>query len=196
MTYTVIGTQRSRTFRVLWMLEELGAPYTLEQTMPQSDGARAANPTGKIPALRTEEGVLTDSTAILTFLADRHGALTAAPGSVERARQDALSFRILDEIEAPLWAIARHSFVLPEDRREPAVRDSLGWECAQHLARLAQDFGPGPFLMGAELRLPDVILGHCLDWAAYGGIPLPDGPLADYRARLHARPAHQRARAR
>jgi len=45
--YTLIGNPKNRSFRVLWALEELGQPYSLEPAHPQSDGMRAANPSGK-----------------------------------------------------------------------------------------------------------------------------------------------------
>ena len=104
---------------------------------------------------------LTDSTAILTFLADRHGALTFPGGSLERARQDGFSQLILDEFDAVLWTAARHSFVLPETLRLPAIKDSLKWEFATNAERLSARLGDGPFLMGSAMTVPDVILTHC-----------------------------------
>jgi glutathione S-transferase len=59
-------------------LEETGAPYRL-QLVPISDGEHQApdyltnvNPRGKVPALRTDEGVLTENVAILTYIARSH----------------------------------------------------------------------------------------------------------------------------
>ena len=98
--YDVIGSRASRAFRVLWLLEEMGLPYNHLPVAPRSAEAMAANPSGKIPALRDGDRVLTDSAAIMTFLADRHGQMTHAPGSHARAEQDALTHRVLDEIDA------------------------------------------------------------------------------------------------
>ena len=47
----VIGTRKSRAFRVLWMLEELGVDYQHNPTMPRSSHALASNPSGKLPTL-------------------------------------------------------------------------------------------------------------------------------------------------
>lgn len=126
--YTVIGMPRSRTMRVLWMLEELGQPYTHDPAPPQSPAVRAVNPSGKVPVLIADGVAISDSTAIVTFLADRHGALTHPAGSVERALQDSLTGFLLDEFDARLWLAARHSFILPEALRMPAIKDSLKWE--------------------------------------------------------------------
>lgn len=190
--YVVIGSRGTRAFRVLWMLEELGQPFEHVPARPQSEEALAHNPSGKVPCLRVDETLLTDSVAIVTWLADRHGALTHAAGTLDRARQDALTHRILDEIEALLWMAARHTFGLPEAHRVPAVKDALKWEYGQNVAALEQAL-TGPFLMGAAMTVPDILLTHCLRWAEAAKFPDPGPRLVDYRARLEARPAFARA---
>lgn len=192
--YEVIGTRASRALRVLWMLEELDQPYAHIPASPRSDDARAANPLGKVPALRVGADVITDSTAIMTYLADKHGGLTHPVGTLERARQDALTHRILDEVDAVLWMAARHSFVLPEAQRVPGVKDSLKWEYARNVERIA-DALAGPFLMGDAMTIPDILLTHCLRWAEIAGFPKPGAALIVYADRLQARPAHRAAMA-
>ena len=113
--YTVVGSRTNRTFRVLWALEELGVEYDHKPYSVRSAEALEHSPTGKLPALIAEGEVITDSAAIITFLADRHGGLTFPAGSVQRAQQDALLHRVNDEIDAVLWTAARHSFILPEE---------------------------------------------------------------------------------
>ncbi len=199
MTYTVIGSVPTRTARVLWLLEELGQAYTHLPARPRSDEALRANPSGKVPALvvakASESVTLTDSTAILTFLADRHGQFTYPAGSVERARQDGYLMLVLDEIEGLLWAASRHSFILPEAMRLPALKPVLIWEYERHIERLAAAL-TGPFLMGEQMTVPDIVLAHCLRWASVAKFPAPAPVLADYLARMTARPAFTRAMAR
>lgn len=194
--YTVIGTLTSRTFRVLWALEELGQPYAHEPVPPHSERVMALNATGKIPVLLVDGAALTDSTAILTFLADRHGALTFPAGSVERARQDALTHRFLDEVEALVWTAARHSFILPPDHRVPAIKDSLRWELARNAARIETELAGaltfGPWLMGETFTIADILAVHCLDWAEKAKMPVTAPALLAYRDRAHARPAFRK----
>jgi glutathione S-transferase len=190
--YHVYGTTRTRAARVLWLLEELGAPYQHHDLGPQSPEVLALNPSGKVPVLTHKDLVLTDSTAILTHLADTHAAFTHPPGTTARAQQDALTFLILDEFDACLWTAARHSFVLPPEHRLPAIKDSLRWEfdrsCSLLVPRLQ-----GPFLMGEVMTIPDIILAHCLLWAIVARFPLSEPALLDYFARMRARPAFRRA---
>lgn len=190
--YEIIGTRASRALRVLWMAEELGLTYTHIPAKPRDDAARAANPSGKVPSLRAGDDVITDSVAIMTFLGDRHDALTYPAGTPERGRQDALTQQILDDVDAILWAAARHSFILPPEHRVPEVKDSLKWEYTVNLKRLS-DALTGPFLMGEKMTIPDILLSHCLRWGEVANFPEPDAKLTGYLARLQDRPAFQRA---
>jgi glutathione S-transferase len=195
MEYTVIGGVKSRAMRVLWTLEELGQGYDHIPAPPGDAAARAHSATGKIPILLADGAVITDSAAIMTFLADRHGALTHPAGTVPRAHQDALFHRILDEMDALLWTAARHTFVLPEARQVPELKDSLRWEFQRNTDRLGEEMAAegGPFLMGAEMTLPDILLAHCCGWAINARFPLEHPALRDHMARMRARPAFARA---
>ena len=82
--YTVVGAPMTRSFRVLWALEELGQPYELIPALPQSPEILEVTDSGKVPALIEGDAVLTDSTAIITYLADKHGSLTAPAGTLAR----------------------------------------------------------------------------------------------------------------
>lgn len=190
--YQVIGDTQSRAFRVTWMLEELGQPYEQIKVKPHSEEARACNPSGKIPALKVDGVILTDSTAILTYLADKHGALTHPAGSIERARQDGLTHLVLDELDAVLWTGARHSFILPEDKRVPEVKESLKWEFARNCARFAECL-KGPFLMGETMTIADIIATHCLNWAYAAKFPIEDERLLAYAKAMRGREAFKRA---
>jgi glutathione S-transferase len=193
--YEVIGNVQSRAFRVLWMLEEISVPYLHLNVKPHSEAARAANPSGKVPALRVDGHCLTDSSAILTFLADRHGLLTHPAGSIERAEQDALLHLVLDEMDAVLWTAARHSFILPEDQRVPAVKPSLNWEFQRNAQRLSERL-QGPFLMGDKMTVPDIVATHCLNWAFAAKFPVEDDKLLAYAKTMRGRDAFKRAAAR
>lgn len=192
--YTVYGSIQSRAFRVVWALEEIGEPYELVPAKPQSPEARAVNPSGKVPVLKVGDETITDSTAILTYLADSHGKLTYPAGSIERARQDALTHFLLDEFDAVLWTYARHSFVLPEDKRVPEVKDSLKWEFSRSMERLSGHL-KGPFLMGDMMTVSDIICTHCLNWAYAAKFPLEHENVTAYAKAMRARDAFKRTAA-
>ncbi len=193
--YTVIGSVKSRAFRVMWMLEELGQSYDHVPAAPASEEARRHNPSGKIPALLDGDETLTDSVAIMQYLGDKHGALTAPAGTPARARQDAVLFWLIDEFDATLWAAAKHSFVFPKERRVPEIKDSLKSEFARAADQLSKRL-TGPFLMGDEITVPDLLAVHCINWSIGAGFAPVDDHLAAWASGLRKRDAFKAARAR
>ncbi|MCH2166238.1 MAG: glutathione S-transferase family protein [Oceanicola sp.] len=196
MELKVFGSVKSRAMRVIWMLEELEVPFEHVPAAPRSADVMALNATGKVPVLLADGVPITDSTAILTFLADHFGRLTAPAGSLERARQDSMTQFLLDEFDAVLWMASRHSFVLPEHLRLPAIKDSLKWEMERSQNTLLARMGEDAFLMGAQMTVPDIILTHCLSWAIAAKFPVETPALVAYAKRMRARPAFKRAAAR
>ncbi len=190
----VIGAKESRAFRVLWMLEELDAKYCHRPAKPHSPYVLEHNPTGKIPVLVTdEEGeALTESVAILQYLADRNGRFSFPISDRRRAIQDGWTHRILDEIDACIWTAAKHSFVLPEDRRVSDIKNTLRWEFARSIKRIAMDLDNSTYVMGDEMTVPDFILGHCLMWAKRARFDYNEPSIVAYFERLRARPAFRR----
>lgn len=193
--YRVIGTVKSRAFRVMWMLDELEQDYDVLAAAPRSDEARQYNPSGKIPALVDGGEVLTDSVAIMTYLADKHGALTAPAGTPARARQDAVTAWLIDDMDAILWTAAKHSFVLPEDQRVPAIKPTLHKEFARSADTLATmlDASGGAYIMGDAITVPDLLAVHCLGWAFGANFPELPEPLKVYSKQLRARPQFRAA---
>jgi glutathione S-transferase len=194
--YTVIGTTKSRAARVVWMLEELELPFEHIAAQPRSEGVVAFNPAGKVPVLIDNGTPITDSTAIIQYLADKHGRFTHPAGTLERARQDSLTQFLLDEFDAALWMAARHSFVLPEELRLVAIKDSLKWEFERSQKVLVDRFSEGPYLMGDMMTVPDIILTHCGAWALGAKFPITQHRLTEYLTMMRARPAYKRAMAR
>jgi len=176
------------------MLEELGEPFEFFNYTPHHPEVLALNTSGKVPVLVDGENVITDSMAVLSYMADKHGKMTATPGTVERAKQDAMTNLWLDEFDAVLWTAARHSFILPEEKRVPEVKDSLKWEFARNLARQGKQF-TGPFLMGGSFSIADVVATQCLNWALVAGFPVEDQTMRAYARDMRERPAFKRAMA-
>lgn len=191
--YTVVGVPGSRTMRAIWMLEELGEAYEIIVAGPQSDEVRKGNPGGKMPALWDGDDVIHDSVAICTYLADKHGRLTAKPGTVARARQDAMTQFTVDEIEGALWTAAKSSFIHPEEYRSADIRKTCEYEFGKAMKTLARHLEGKQFLTGEEFCIADLILGHCGGWAQNAKFTIPEGPVADYIERVRGRDALKRA---
>ncbi len=189
---TVVGAPQTRTRRVLWALEELGLAYENAPHAPHAEEVFELTGAGKIPALIDGNLVLTDSLAILHYLADKHGQLTYPAGSLERARQDAMTFRILDEVEGPLWMVSKHKFIHPKDKRVPEAMDSFRWETARALTRLGESLGDKPFLNGEVFTVTDILATHLALWAKSARVVAKSDALTAYIERMTARPAAQK----
>ena len=186
--YKVFGIPQSRAFRVLWMLEEIKIKYEHIQLKPGSLDVKKINRSGKVPVLLDGEEILTDSSAIISYLGDKHEKLCFPRGSIDRARQDAMVFRIIDEVDMMLWGAARHSFILPEAMRVNAIKPSLKWEFQKNIDRI-MDEKDSKFLMGDKFMLPDIILAHCGRWARSAKFPLENENFNRYVKLCFDRPA-------
>lgn len=192
--YKLIGSPKTRAFRVVWMLEELGLDYDIDPATPRSDDILAVNPSGKVPALQVGDDVIIDSVAICQFLADKHGQITYPAGSLERAQQDSWTHFALDEVDSALWFFAKNTFVLPKELRSKMAREACRFEFERAMGFLEQRLDDRAFVMGDQFTIPDLILGHCAGWAMNGAKwPIPEGPVADYFTRVRSRPACVRA---
>ena len=190
--YTVLGSTKNRTLRVIWTLEELGVSYEQVVGDPGSAEVKALNPTGKVPALIVEGEVLTDSVAIITFLSDRHHALTFPAGSVERLRMDGHIHFLLEEFDSLLWVAAKNSFINPVEQRAAEVKPILKWEFERSLKRL-EDRLHGEYLMGDTFTISDILATHCLNWASNAKFPEAGEALTAYADRCCNRVAYKRA---
>ena len=188
--YKVIGNTNTRTLRVLWAMKEIGLKYEHVQVNAQSVDAKKFNISGKVPTLEVNGINIADSTAIVTYLADKYNQLTFPAGTIERAQQDSFTQFILDELDSILWTAARHSFVLPKEMRVSELKDTLRWEFARSLKILESRMGSGPNVMGEEFTIPDIILTHVGGWARVAKFDIPDGKLRDYFRRQIKRPAY------
>ena len=188
--YKVIGNTNTRTLRVLWAMKEIGLKYEHVQVNAQSVDAKKFNISGKVPTFDANGVNIADSTAIVTYLADKYNQLTFPAGTIERAQQDSFTQFILDELDSILWTAARHSFVLPKEMRVSELKDTLRWEFARSLKILESRMGSGPNVMGEEFTIPDIILTHVGGWARVAKFDIPDGKLRDYFRRQIKRPAY------
>ena len=89
--YKVIGNTNTRAMRVLWAMQEIGLNYDHLRVNARSPEASKANFSGKVPSLDVDGIVINDSTAIITYLADKYNKLTFLPGTIERAQQDSFT---------------------------------------------------------------------------------------------------------
>jgi glutathione S-transferase len=193
------GSRNSRSLRCAWALEEAGASYDYQRIwMMKGEGHspsfKAINPSGKIPVLVDGDLTLTESAAILMYVADKFPSAMLMPTeAAARAEVFRWMFYVVTEVEPHLWAIAQHRFALPEDKRVPAVEPTLAWQLQRSLRAIEKAVAAHPFVAGGTFSAADILTTHCLTWTLSAKLEgLGEASLA-YIERMKARPAFQRA---
>jgi glutathione S-transferase len=184
----------TRSIRVRWTLQELDVPFetvTVDMLAGEhrSPEFLKINPAGKLPALVDDDCVLTESIAIVLYLAEKYPAKQLMPTDLrERAQAYRWLLFTTTEIEQPLWRMARHSNIYPPDKRLPADIE-LARADFLPMAQVLEDHMRGrEFLVTDRVTVADFVLAYTLDWAKL--VKLLDGfPALDvYQERMYARP--------
>ena len=199
---TLWGVGTSRTMRPHWMLLELGLEYETYAIQPRTGETlraeyRSVNPRHKIPALRHGNFIVTESAAIIQYLAETFAdpdKFYVPSDAKSRAALNEWCFFIMTELDAAsLYTVRRHSDLKQIYGDAPVAIDAAKQYFSHNLETMAGGIcAKGPFLFGDRLSAADILLVTCLDWAAHCGITLPK-PVADYQHRMAQRPAYQAA---
>ena len=184
-------------------LEETGADYELVLTSTRDGSVRkpeylAVNPKGRVPALQTERGVLTESPVILGYIAQTFPDAKLAPNDDSFAFADMQAFNVflassMHIMFALHWRAAR--FVEGEEHLA-AVRAHAPKALAEQFQLVEEKLADGrPWVHGEAYTTSDPYLLVFTRWLDENGL----GDLDDYprvkahRARVEARPAVRRA---
>jgi len=109
----------------MWGLKELDAdfefvPVNLAVGEHRRPEFLRLNPAGKVPVLVDGDLVLTESAAIVMYLADKYREKQLLPADLnERAQAYRWTLFAVTELEQPLWRMTRHTFLYPEAKRLP-----------------------------------------------------------------------------
>lgn len=197
---TIYGSSNTRSLRITWLAEELGVDYQFQRVdmaagEHKADSYIKIHPGGKVPAITEDNLALTETGAIVNYLADKHAAGKLIPdiATVERANYDRWCFFAMSELEQPLWTIGKHKFVLPKEHRIKAVLPTAEWEYQKALALLSEGLGQQAYILGEQFSAADILLLQTLQWGLAFGQVLPQDNLQAYFARGKERPAYLRA---
>jgi glutathione S-transferase len=185
-------TPRTRSNRVLWALNEIGAPF--ESTLVPSEDRRspehrARHPLGRVPALELDDGTMMfESAAICLQLADLYpdSGLLPPPGSSARALVYQWVMFGMTELEGPLYRWIG-------DKRDGATDSPAAGRFAEAAEAIAAALDGKTWLSGDQFTVADIVCVGVLGSAASRGLLEPWPVLRDYVERGEARPAHAAA---
>ena len=201
MTITVHHLNNSRSQRILWLLEELGAEYEIEHYQRDAESNLAppelkqAHPLGKSPLIVDEGLRVAESGAIIQYLCERHGGEAWLPAAESE-----------DHVRHLEWMqFGESSFFVPVMLRIYAGR--LGDAAAPLMPRVDEQFAAHVqfaednisddlHFVGDDWSAADVMMSFPAEIAVMQGYAEKAPRLARFVEAIHARPAWQRARAR
>ncbi|MEZ5669578.1 MAG: glutathione S-transferase N-terminal domain-containing protein [Alphaproteobacteria bacterium] len=178
-------------------LEEAGADYETvaldfargEQREPDY---LAVNPKGRVPALATDRGILTETPAILAYVAQSFPAARLAP------LDDPFAFARVQAFNAYLCATVHvaHAHKRRAGRwaDEPVAQAAMGRKVTENMAAcfalIEREMFAGPWVMGADYTICDPYLFTIAGWLDGDGVDIATLPaIADHHARMQQRPA-------
>ena len=191
----------ARSFRPLWVLEEMGLTYALRMLpFPPRAAARnylGSNPLGTVPLLEDGAVRMTESAAICQYLVTRHGPTPLNVTSEEPGYAAFLNGLHLGEatLTFPQTLVLRYRALEPPERRQPQVADDYARWFLSRLRNALVALEGGTYAAG-RFTAADVSIGYALLLACKLGLDAEFTPeVAAYWAQLSARPGYRRAQA-
>ena len=194
---TVHHLNFSRSFRVLWLMEELGLEYRLERYERDKSfrapvSLKAIHPLGKAPVIQDGDLTIAESASILAYVNERYGdgKLAPAAGSDAAATHDEWLQYVESSAAFPimLTLVGGMTGGLPDK-----LAGFAGQGTAKTLDYIAAAVAPGPYLMGEALTLADIQMCYLLAIADHAGLLDEQPAVAAYLERLKTLPSFVKA---
>jgi glutathione S-transferase len=190
----------ARSFRPLWMLEELGLRYRLK-VLPfpprvKSRDYLAINPLGTVPALFDGGVRMTESAAICQYLAARHPSSGVDVGAEEPDFGPYLNYLHFGEatLTFPQTLVLRYRHFEPPERQQPQVAEDYAKWFLARLRTLEPILAKQEFLCAARFTAADVSVSYALLLATHLGMNERFTPAVQaYWQRMQERDGYRRA---
>jgi glutathione S-transferase len=181
-------------------LREAGADFELVKLdfgagQQQSAGYLAVNPKGRVPALVTDEGVLTETPALLAFIAQRHPRASLAPASDDFAYARMQEFNSF--LASTVHVAHAHKRRGARWADDPAAIEAMRAKVPQSMtacAQLIEERLTGPWVLGERYSVADGYLYTISGWLEGDGVDPARFPrIVGHHRRVGERPAVKQA---
>jgi glutathione S-transferase len=193
---TLVHKPQTRSASIVWLLEEIGAPYeTRVVTTRTADGKGALDPNnphphGKVPALLHDGEVVFESAAIALYLVDLFPEAKLGPQVGEKKRGALLSWLAYRPGVLEPAMLERHLKI-------QHVTGAMGWAEPDEVdAVLNRHLAENPYFLGDTFSAADVVVGGAIHFMIMVKRMEETPVLKDYVGRITARPAFQKAMAK
>ncbi len=200
MTYTLHIAKGTIALAVHIALEEIGAPHDLHWVSFSAGAQRSEeylsiNPKGRVPTLITPHGALTETAAILTYLATVHPEAGLQPDDpFARARVDELSLYLASTVHVNHAHRMRGSRWSDDPACWPSMTAKVAANMAENFALIETRLGDGLWVLGDAYSTADIYLFAVARWLEGDGVAMAQFPhLTDHFTAMQDRPAVIRA---
>ena len=157
-----IARGNTRDLRILWALEEMGMPFEIvgidhPAHELETDAYRAMNPFAQIPVIDDDGVILSESAAILIYLAKKAGQLIPND-PVGEAQVVRWCIAAVNTLEVPLLALQVMNFVKSDDGK-PQKAMMREW-AKRHLAGLERWLSSREFVAVDTFTIADILMSH------------------------------------
>jgi glutathione S-transferase len=197
---TLYHCEAARSFRPLWMLEEMGLPYELKMLpFPPRLFAKeylAINPLGTIPYLIDGETRMTESSGICHYLGITYGPTPLMVDANDPDFGAFLNWMYFSDatLTFPQTLVLRYAQLEPEERRNPQVAGDYAKWFLGRLRAVEAATANTDALCAGRFTAADIVIGYALRLAESIGLARDFGPnVAAYWARLQLRDGFKRA---
>lgn len=199
MSLIVHHLNNSRSQRILWLLEEIGAPYEIKYydrdatTNLAPPELVAVHPLGKSPVISDGDRVIIESGAITEYLCERHGGGHLVP---ERGTDDHIShLEWLHFAEgSAMTPILLRIYTARLGEAAAPLEPRINQQLDAHFSYMESRVGDSGHFIGDSLSAADIMLSFPAEIAIMQGMAPRYPKLAAFVNACHARPAWQRAR--
>jgi glutathione S-transferase len=188
----------SRSQRILWLLEELGAPYEIRRYQRDAVTNLAppellqVHPLGKSPVIEDDGRVIAESGAIVEYICERHGGAALVPPRGSDAHVDHLELMHFAEGSA-MTPILMALYVGRLGEAGAPLQPRIAQQLDSHFDYMEARLRPSGHYVLDELSAADIMLSFPAEVAAAQGRVANRPGLAAFVDWLHARPAFRRA---
>ena len=197
---TLYHCRGARSFRVLWMLEEMGLSYELKMLpFPPRVFAKeflSLNPLGTIPLMIDGETRMTESSGICHYLGTRFGPTPLIVNADEPAYGAFLNWMYFSDatLTFPQTLVLRYSRLEPEERRSPQVATDYAKWFLGRLRAVEAATAKAETLAANRFTAADIVVGYALLLADRIGLGKDFGPnVGAYWQRLQQRDGYKSA---
>ena len=184
----------TRSIRARWMLQELGVDFEavgvdLTRREHCSPYFLELNPAAKVPVLIDGDLVLSESVAIVLYLAEKYPDRGFIPADA-KLRADLYRWILfaVAELEQPWWRIAKHTHLYPEQDRLPAEVALARRDFLLMAAVLEKHMQGRNYVVGDGVTAADFVVAYTLDVADEMQLLGECPALRSYLERMYARP--------